>query len=128
MFIGLIKYTTLSILLFTASVCSAFDTSSYVTIDKFIDENPPSQKQLMTSFSDLVSSYAIPVGLRMEKPVKIAAIYPGGIQKSNYWKDSVTSMEMRLDELGIRHETSRFFSVNRRGGISDYRLNNWQMH
>ncbi len=107
MFIGLIKYTTLSILLFTASVCSAFDTSSYVTIDKFIDENP-SQKQLMTSFSDLVSSYAIPVGLRMEKPVKIAAIYPG-IQKSNYWKDSVTSMEMRLDELGIRHETSRFF-------------------
>lgn len=125
MFIGLIKYTTLSILLFTASVCSAFDTSSYVTIDKFIDENP-SQKQLMTSFSDLVSSYAIPVGLRMEKPVKIAAIYPG-IQKSNYWKDSVTSMEMRLDELGIRHETSRFFSVNRRG-ISDYRLNNWQMH
>jgi autoinducer 2-binding protein LuxP len=36
-------------------------------------------------------------------------IYPA-LQQSNYWRDSVKSMEMRLAELGIRYDLQKFYS------------------
>lgn len=105
---GFTKSITFITVFLVATICHPFDTSGYITIDKYLDDHQE-QKLLMKSFSDIVSSYAIPIGFHMNRNVKIAAVYPG-IQKSNYWRDSVTSMEKRLDELGIRYETARFFS------------------
>lgn len=46
--------------------------------------------------------------------VRIAVIYPGE-QVSDYWRRSLTSLEARLTEIGLRYEISSFFSGSASG-------------
>jgi len=99
---------------FSGGYC--FESTDYITIDKFLDKHPE-QKSLMENFSKIVSEKPVPLGIRMRQPVKIAVIYPG-LQKSNYWRDSVKSMEARLKELSINYNLQVYYSKP----SGDYRL------
>jgi autoinducer 2-binding protein LuxP len=103
------------------SYAFANEETEYFTIDQFYSDNPH-QAELSESFASNVTSQPERIKMRQPHSIKIAVIYPA-IQQSNYWRDSVRSMDMRLDELGIRHETVKYFS--RPSG--DYRLQTMQI-
>lgn len=97
-----------------SGICA--DSDHYLTLDRYIELHPE-EAVLMSGFKSLVSGVPEPVNRRLNKPVVISVIYPG-IQKSNYWRDSVTSMKARLDELGVRYDVKQYFSKP----SGDYRL------
>lgn len=122
------KYLKFSLmLLLTALISSApltahaLEELSYYTLDEYFTAFPQ-QKEIYEIFSAKVSADAQRINQRQKDSVKIALVYPA-IQQSNYWRDSVTSMSKRLDELGIRHETAKYYSKP----SGDYRLQAMQI-
>lgn len=110
------KLFMLTLLMLSAFTGYCFSYPGYTVINSFLIHHPK-QLQIMESFSKEVSSPSVPIGIRMTAPVRIAVVYPG-LQKSDYWRDSVKSMKSRLDELGIRYELDQYFSKP----SGDYRL------
>jgi len=97
------------------------DALKYYTIDEYF-RMYPQQKELSEIFADRVSQKAEKMKMRQKKAIKLAVVYPA-IQQSNYWRDSVTSIEKRLQDIGIRYEMLKYYS--RPSG--DYRLQAMQI-
>jgi autoinducer 2-binding protein LuxP len=77
-----------------------------MTLDKFFLINS-FEKEKLSRFAEIVSNDGVKTDRKI--PVKIAVIYPA-IQRSDYWRFSVRSMEKRLEELGVNYEILRYFS------------------
>jgi len=105
----------------TFTCAFADEEMQYYTVDEFFNNNPQ-QEILSEQFAEIVSAQPEQIKIRQNKGIKIAVVYPA-IQQSNYWRDSVKSIDARLDELGIRHEIVKYFS--RPSG--DYRLQTLQI-
>jgi len=99
-----VKY--LLILLLFILDFSAFAETSYMTLDDYFLRNPQ-EKIKMKQFSDIVSGSGVEI--KSGKKISVAVVYPA-MQKSDYWRFSVSSMEERLKELKVNYEIMRYFS------------------
>lgn len=57
----------------------------------------------------VVASEAVPLSVEQEGPVKIALIYPSA-DVSDFWARAYLSFTKRMDQLGIKYETTEFAS------------------
>lgn len=68
--------------------------------------NAPGALQKM---QDVVGAKAVPFSGTQDKPLQIALIYPSA-DVSDFWARNYIAMTKRLDELGIKYETTEFAS------------------
>lgn len=94
------------LLVFNQPVANA--SEDYMRIDEYLRLHP-NQRNTMEQFSEVVRAPAIPFKSQLEQPVRIAVIYPG-LQKSDYWRRSLTSFEHRLQSLKLPYELKSFLS------------------
>jgi|GEM_PF-191646 len=81
--------------------------SEYFTVEEFLTLHPE-QRGYSKEFSKQVRSAAIP--LRKENQlIKIAIVYPGN-QVSDYWRRSIQSFRLRMDELKIKYKIFEYFT------------------
>ncbi|GGB92692.1 autoinducer 2-binding periplasmic protein LuxP [Marinobacterium zhoushanense] len=90
------------------TIPQAYATPDYIRLDSFLEQNPD-QMRTASQFADLVRKSAQPVEDSGLSTIKIALVYPG-IQASDYWRRSQTSLERRLRSLNIPFELRSFFS------------------
>lgn len=57
----------------------------------------------------VVGADAVPVAVAVDQPVRIALIYPSA-DVSDFWARAFLALTKRLDQLGIRYETTEFAS------------------
>ncbi len=57
----------------------------------------------------VVGAPAVPIAVALDKPVRIALIYPSA-DTSDFWARAFLSLTKRLDQLGIKYETTEFAS------------------
>lgn len=92
-----------------AGQAAAFDIGSgdFVSLEQLYRSNPAEARKERL-FSDRIKQPAI----RYDDAgtVRISIVYPGE-QISDYWRRSVTSMTSRLDEIGIKYEIDRTFTL-----------------
>jgi len=98
----IIKPILVLIVTAAASIALADTGSRYISIEKYLRDNPE-QVALMDRFSVQVESEALPLNSFQLKPVKIAAVYPG-VQQSDYWRRNMRALRLRLDKLGFEHQ------------------------
>ncbi|MEM1073726.1 MAG: substrate-binding domain-containing protein [Pseudomonadota bacterium] len=63
----------------------------------------------LPAMQEVVGSAAVPFSGGQEDPVQIALIYPSA-DTSDFWARNYLAMTKRLDELGIKYETTEFAS------------------
>ncbi len=63
----------------------------------------------LEAMQEVVGSSAVPFSGSQDKPVQIALIYPSA-DTSDFWARNYLAMTKRLDELGIKYETTEFAS------------------
>lgn len=86
----------------------AYAAEDYIRIDEYLRLHPE-QRNTMDQFAEMVRGPAIPLSQQLDRPVRIAVIYPG-LQKSDYWRRSLTSFEHRLKSLQLPYELKSFLS------------------
>jgi len=96
-----------SVLLLCVSL-SVQAASEYIRLSSYLEQHPD-QKRVAQAFAERVRKPAEPVAGRAIDPVRIALVYPG-IQASDYWRRSQTSLERRLRSLNVPFELRSFFS------------------
>ncbi|WP_370280720.1 substrate-binding domain-containing protein [Pontibacterium sp.] len=95
-------------LLFVVTQPVAYAAEDYMRIDEYLRLHPE-QRDTMDQFSQLVRAPAVPFKAQLDRPVRIAVIYPG-LQKSDYWRRSLTSFEHRLRSIKLPYELKSFLS------------------
>ncbi len=63
----------------------------------------------LEAMQDVVGATAVPYKGMLDKPVQIALIYPSA-DTSDFWARNYLALTKRLDELGIKYETTEFAS------------------
>ncbi|MEM1298392.1 MAG: substrate-binding domain-containing protein, partial [Pseudomonadota bacterium] len=63
----------------------------------------------LEAMQEVVGSQAVPFGGSQDKPIQIALIYPSA-DVSDFWARNYLAMTKRLDQLGIKYETTEFAS------------------
>lgn len=97
------------ILIFTFLITHLMaDKTKYWLVEEF-EKNNPKQKILSHDFNNLVQNSSVPLGVKQNKVIKIAIVYPG-IQASDYWRRSKDSFAKRLNELNIQYELTDHFT------------------
>lgn len=91
-----------------AARADSISLSDYWTLRNFIEQHP-AQAGLTHSFSERVVGTPAPVNVDLDRPARIAVVYPG-IQASDYWRRSVSSLEARLTALGVPHVIDTHFT------------------
>ncbi|MBE7637305.1 substrate-binding domain-containing protein [Sneathiella sp. P13V-1] len=86
---------------------SAEQSTTYWTVDEYLSNNP-SQVDLSESFEKKIQS-AVSGKSKVTTPVKIVMVLPG-LQVSDYWRRSITSMEERLKEHGVDYVLKTHFT------------------
>lgn len=79
----------------------------YWTVEEYLALNP-NQRSMTKRFEEIVRGPALK-GASSNKSAHIDVIYPG-LQVSDYWKRSISSLEKRLQELGQKYELSFYFT------------------
>ncbi|WP_413112272.1 substrate-binding domain-containing protein [Thaumasiovibrio sp. DFM-14] len=102
-----IKHTIfLVLLLFPALTIQA--ANRYWEYGDYLDLHPK-QRALTEHFSALVDNDPIAFSGEVNKPITVSIVYPSE-QISDYWVRNISAFTQRLNELGIPHEISAFFS------------------
>jgi len=91
-----------------AARADSISLSDYWTLRNFIELHPE-QSGVTQAFSERVTGEAVPVAANIERPARIAVVYPG-IQASDYWRRSVSSLESRLNALGVPYLIDSHFT------------------
>ncbi len=97
-----------AIALLTGSLAWGQPNLNYLRLEEYLELHPE-QQAVTDSFAQRVRSEASPLSRALERPVRIAVIYPA-LQASDYWRRSVDSLEARLEELNVSHELNSFYS------------------
>ena len=63
----------------------------------------------LEAMQEVVGAAAVPFSGTLEKPIQIALIYPSA-DTSDFWARNYLALTKRLDELGIKYETTEFAS------------------
>ncbi|MDX9699929.1 MAG: hypothetical protein RBT55_10120 [Rhodocyclaceae bacterium] len=69
----------------------------------------PGQEALSARLARRVAEPARPVTPRLERPLRIAVVYPG-VQISDYWWRSLSVLRARLDELDLPYQLDTYLS------------------
>ncbi len=97
-----------TMLLISAGQVKAADRfADYWTVEEYLEQFP-SQQIISRRFIDRVRQEAI-TDEAIRKPIRIGIIYPG-LQVSDYWRRSVTSLEARLQEIAPNYELVSHFT------------------
>ncbi len=95
-----------AITIFSSGVLSA---AEYQTLQQFLAHSPE-QVVLTEKFTGVVSEKGRSIEAGIQKsPVRISFICPGN-QVSDYWRRSIASLTMRMDEIGLRYEITQYLS------------------
>ncbi len=87
---------------------SCLADTDFIRVSSYIEQHP-AQAERMQTFADIVRQPAKPLLYPRSKKIKIAVIYPG-VQNSDYWRLSLTTLKSRLNELGINYHLNTFLS------------------
>ncbi|WP_127714453.1 substrate-binding domain-containing protein [Halobacteriovorax sp. HLS] len=93
----------LILILVSISNCYASD---YLSFADFLEKNP-GQDIIHQNFSKQVRQSSVKIKKNQQKKIKISIVYPGK-QISDYWKRSVKSFKLRMDELNIDYQIEEF--------------------